>query len=379
MRQRNPLIYEWWRSIDQVSLGLIFTIALFSLALVAVASPAVAERIGLDGFYFLKRHVIFLGISLTMVVAISFLPPNAIRRLAIMGLFISLLLVIYTLVAGDEIKGARRWISLAGISLQPSEFLKPCFIVVAAWILAYRNPKWPQFPAIRCSLALYVLIAVCLALQPDIGMLVTISTAYGVVLFLAGLPLIWVGIAGAAGMVGMSCAYFFLPHVTRRINSFLDPSTSDNYQVSRSLEAFEHGGFFGVGPGEGTVKQFLPDSHTDFIFAVMGEEFGIFSCLLLVGIYATIVIRGILLALRDEDLFTLLAATGLLMLFGIQAFINIGVSINILPTKGMTLPFVSYGGSSLFAVALTTGMFLALTRKRYGVLHFTPHIDRNIG
>ena len=225
----------------------------------------------------------------------------------------------------------------------------------------------PSYPSFMTSSILYIIIVGLIALQPDLGMAITISAVWGGQMFLAGLSIVWIAFLAIGGVVGLLAAYTFLPHVTVRVNSFLDPATNDNYQIRKSIEAFNNGGIFGTGPGEGVVKQHLPDSHTDFIFAVVGEELGMIVCILVIALFSFIVIRGLTRVSKMGDLFSILAASGLLIQLGFQAIVNMGVTLHLLPTKGMTLPFVSYGGSSILAVSLTMGIILALTRKRYGV------------
>jgi cell division protein FtsW len=360
------LFANWWRSIDRLTLVAILIILAISAVLVTTASPAVAERIGLESFYFLKRQLAFLVLSIMLMFGLSMLSPDAIRRLAILGFIVGILLLLATLAIGTEIKGSKRWISIVGFSLQPSEFIKPCFFVVSAWVLSRHQQNRNHFSGIGGAVALYALVVVLILLQPDFGMAFTVSIVFGGQLFLAGLSMIWVYLAGVIGIIGVVGAYFLFPHVSKRINGFIDPGSSDNYQISRALEAFQHGGVFGTGPGEGKVKWHLPDSHTDFIFAVMGEEFGFIPCAIAIGLYAAVVIRGFMRIVEEEDLFIVFAVSGILMQFGLQAVINMGVNLHILPTKGMTLPFISYGGSSMMAIALAIGMMLALTRRRYG-------------
>ena len=272
---------------------------------------------------------------------------------------------------GYEVKGAKRWINIIGFSMQPSEFLKPCFSVMTAWILSMRENNIPSF---SISIFLYSLVAVVLITQPDFGMLIMVTMVWGVQLFVSGLPILWILIAIIGGIIGVFGAYTMLPHVAQRINSFLDPSGSENYQVTKSIAAFENGGLYGRGPGEGSVKQVLPDSHTDFIFAVAGEEFGAVVCLIIAAIFAFIVIRGLVLLVYEEDRFTVLASVGLLSQFGLQSVINMGVTLNLLPTKGMTLPFISYGGSSTLSVAIGMGMLLALTRQHASLTKYKAQI-----
>jgi cell division protein FtsW len=307
----------------------------------------------------------FLLVGLCAMLVISLFSAQAIRRFAIVGFSASILLMMLVPFFGVETKGAHRWIVLGGMSVQPSEFMKPFFAVVVAWVCA-ENQRRVGLPGYRLAIALYLMVVFLLVIQPDFGMTITVTAMWAIQLFVAGLPMLWVAMLVVLGCVGIVGAYHFLPHVARRINSFLDPSSGDNYQISRSLEAFRSGGLLGRGPGEGEVKQSLPDSHTDFIFAVAGEEFGVLLCLLIVALFAFVVLRGFARVWRENDLFVVLAVTGVLAQFGIQSIINMGVAVNLLPAKGMTLPFLSYGGSSVVAIAIGMGMVLALTRKRFG-------------
>jgi len=270
-----------------------------------------------------------------------------------------------TFVIGAEIKGARRWINLTGFSLQPSEFVKPTFTIVAAWLFAEQKER-PRFPGNAISIVLFVGLVVMLFKQPDLGMAVVVAVVWFAQFFMAGLRLYWAAAGTLVGLAGFAGAYVWLPHVASRINRFLDPAAGDSYQVNRSIEAFANGGLWGRGPGEGTVKDVLPDAHADFVFAVAGEEFGLVVCVIIVGVFAFIVLRGFSRLLQEGNLFVLLSATGLLIQFGLQAVINMASSLHLIPTKGMTLPFLSYGGSSMLALALGMGMMLALTRRRLG-------------
>lgn len=367
MRNRTDtgLLARWWWTIDRANLAAIFIIMTVGMVLVVAGSPPVAKRINLSDFYFVNRHYIFLIIAAFVMLVISIFPPVLIRRFAVLGLMGSIFLMVLVPFVGEQTKGAHRWVNLFGISVQPSEFMKPFFAVVMAWICS-ENHRIVNFPGYKLAVGLYVLVIGLLLVQPDFGMAITVSLMWGGQLFLAGLPMLWVILLAVFGGVGIVGAYYFFPHVAKRINSFLDPSEGDNYQVVKSLEAFRSGGIFGRGPGEGEVKQFLPDSHTDFIFAVAGEEFGVIACLFIISLFAFVVIRGFSRVRKETDLFILLAVSGILIQFGIQAVINMGVAVNLFPAKGMTLPFMSYGGSSTVAVAIGMGMMLALTRKRFG-------------
>jgi cell division protein FtsW len=364
-RRNTTALGRWWWTVDRYTLCAIVILICFGFFLVMAGSPPVARRIGLPDFYFVTRHQIFLGISTVVMIWISTLDAHQIRRIAIIGFAVSLLLLVLLPFIGFENKGAIRWLRLGGMSIQPSEFMKPCFAVVLAWIFSARFAQ-PGFPSYRLAIGAYVLIALLLISQPDFGMTVTVSGMFGVQFFLAGMPFLWVAGMMVLGVGGVFAAYSLLPHVASRIDRFLDPASGDNYQVQKSLEAFKQGGWFGKGPGEGLVKMHIPDSHTDFIFSVAGEEFGLLFCLLIVLLFAFIVVRGFVLLGREQDMFRIIAVGGLLTQFGIQALVNMGVAVDLLPAKGMTLPFLSYGGSSLIAMAAGMGMMMALTRKRFG-------------
>jgi len=282
---------------------------------------------------------------------------------------VALALTALTLVMGVEIKGARRWISIPGMTVQPSEFLKPCFAVVAAWLITEGRRSSRTILGMSwgtpVAIGIYLVIAFLLKSQPDIGMLAVVTTVFFIQLYIAGLPVVLVGlgILGLGGAAG--AAYMLFPHVQARVQKYLHPTLESAYQPTLALEAFGNGGLLGRGPGEGRVKNQLPDAHADFVFAVAGEEFGLIVCLLILGIFAFIVLRGILRLLNEQDPFITLACTGLIAGFGLQSFINMASSLALIPTKGMTLPFISYGGSSAIAVALGMGMLLALTRRRH--------------
>ncbi len=375
-RTKTGPFSRWWWSVDRVSLALLIALVLCGAVLVFAGSPAVAKRIHLEQFYFVRRQLAFLALSLMVMVAVSMLSVPQVRRLATIGFGVTILMLILVLMFGAEVKGARRWLNLGGLSVQPSEFFKPCMAVVLAWVLSLRATI-ERFPAFWTATFLYAMPAALIILEPDLGMTITVTAVWGAQMFLAGLPLILVfGMVGL-GAFGMVGAYFALDHVKKRIDRFLDPSTGDNYQVQKSLEAFHHGGLFGQGPGEGIVKMQLPDSHTDYIFAVAGEEFGAIACILILLLFAGLVLRMCARAWGEKDLFSVLAVTGLATQFGVQSIINMGVAVNLFPAKGMTLPFLSYGGSSLIAIALGAGMMLAFTRRRFGEdSAFLARLDR---
>ncbi len=365
---KNNFIKRWWKVIDQQTIIAIVILLAFSLMLVTTASPAIANRIGLTDNYFSSRNLVFLTLAVIIILTFSLLDKKWIRRLAIFGFLGSLLTLILVKLYGFEVKGATRWINIGGFSYQPSEFMKPFFAVVTGWILSLHYHE--DFPSFKVCFILFLCVAALLIIQPDFGMLVMVSAVFGIQLFVAGLPIIWLFIAIFASVFGSIGAYLLLPHVASRINRFLDPVNSENYQVTRSLEAFESGGLYGKGPGEGSVKQFLPDSHTDFIFAVAGEEFGAVICLMIIITFAYIVIRILANLLHEDDKFIQIAAIGIISQFGLQAVINMGVSLNLLPTKGMTLPFISYGGSSTLAISIGMGMLLGLTKRKASLIKY---------
>lgn len=362
-RLERTAFSDWWWTVDRLILAALAALMLGGIVLSLAASPPVATRIGLDPFHFANRHALYLAPTIAVLLATSFLNPRQIRRLALAVFLIGLALTVATLFFGAEVKGARRWIVLVGVNIQPSEFVKPAFIVLASWLFA-ESARAPDMPANTIALALLLLVVAVLVLQPDFGQTMLIVLVWGALFFMAGMRMIWViGLAGIAAM-GLASAYVLVPHVARRIKRFLDPSSGDTFQVDTAIESFLRGGWFGRGPGEGTVKRVLPDSHADFVFAVAAEEFGTVLCLVLVALFAFIVIRALVHAMREEDLFIRFATAGLAMLFGLQSAINMGVNLHLIPAKGMTLPFISYGGSSMISLAYAMGMLLALTRER---------------
>jgi cell division protein FtsW len=369
-RVERTLFAQWWWTVDRLLLAAIAVLMMTGIVLSLAASPAVATRIGLDAFYFVNRHAMYLAPTLLVIIAVSFLTPRQIRRLSLAVFLVALALTFATLVVGAEVKGARRWIVLAGVNIQPSEFLKPAFVILVSWLFAESTRK-SDMPANTMALALLGATVIPLVLQPDFGQTMLVVMVWGALFFMAGMRMIWVaGLAGTAAL-GLATAYLFVPHVTKRINRFMDPAAGDNYQVDNAVESFIRGGWFGRGPGEGTVKRILPDSHADFVFAVAAEEFGVVLCLALVTLFCFVVIRALQHAFEDRDPFTRFASAGLAMLFGTQSAINMAVNLHLVPAKGMTLPFISYGGSSMIAMAYGMGMLLALTRERPRVVMFS--------
>ncbi|MBO6816031.1 MAG: putative lipid II flippase FtsW [Rhizobiaceae bacterium] len=361
-RADKSLLAEWWRTVDKPLLTAFLLLMLFGLLMSFAGSPPVAERIGLDEFHFIKRHMIFLVPALAIFLICSMLTPQQVRRAAFLLFAISIIMLIATLFVGSEAKGSRRWIYLAGFTLQPSEFVKPAFAVITAWLFA-ENSRRPDIPGSLFSIILLGIVCALLIVQPDFGQTMLIAAVWGVLFFMAGMSWLWIAALGSIAVTGMISAYVFFDHVAARINRFLT-GEGDNFQVNTGLEAIINGGWLGQGPGEGTVKKTLPDSHTDFSFAVAAEEFGIIACMLLVGLFAFVVLRGLHKSLEEKDAYVRMASSGLVLLFGFQSIINIGVNLKLLPAKGMTLPFISYGGSSMLAMAIGMGFLLALTRSR---------------
>ncbi|GHC75187.1 putative lipid II flippase FtsW [Limoniibacter endophyticus] len=358
---RGP-VANWWWTIDRWFLAAFLSLMGLGIVLCFAASPAVAERIGLDSFYFAKRQIMFMAMGVVVMIGVSFLNARQIRRIAIAMLIGSLVLMVAVLFIGVEVKGARRWVSLAGLSVQPSEFLKPAFVIICAWLFS-EHARQPDIPGNLFATILLGLVLALLLAQPDVGQTLLVAGTWSVMFFMAGLSWFWILLLAGTAVTGAFIAYEALPHVASRINRFIT-GEGDTFQVDMGREALITGGWFGQGPGEGTIKRIIPDSHADFVFSVAGEEFGLILCMLIAAIFAFIVLRGLFVALKEHDDFTRYAVSGLVANFGFQSIINIGVNVHILPAKGMTLPFISYGGSSLIAIAVGMGMVLALTRQR---------------
>ncbi len=360
--ERTPFTVWWW-TIDRLMLLAIGAIMLGGIILSLAASPPVAARLGLDPFYFVHRHVLYLVPAIIVMLGTSMLTPRQLRRVALVVFVISFMMVVATLFFGAEVKGARRWIVLLGINIQPSEFLKPAFVVLISWLFA-ESARKSDVPATTFSLVLLASVLSILVMQPDFGQTMLIALVWGALFFMAGMRFIWVIGLGGTAIVGLAGAYATIPHVAKRIKRFLDPASGDTFQVDTAVESFYRGGWFGRGPGEGTVKRILPDSHADFVFAVAAEEFGIVLCLALAALFAFVVLRALSKARRNDDPFSSFAIAGLAILFGAQSAINMAVNLALIPAKGMTLPFISYGGSSMISLAYGMGMLLAFTRER---------------
>ncbi|MFC7291930.1 FtsW/RodA/SpoVE family cell cycle protein [Hirschia litorea] len=363
-RSDRSLLAEWWRTVDKMMLTSLFLLMGVGLLVSLAAGPAAADRIGFsDPYYFVYRQAAFMCMSAVLLVGASILTPPWARRVAALVFVTSFLLMAYVLLFGHEAKGAQRWIRLAGMTFQPSEMVKPSLILLIGWLLAQRE-HFPNAPWTLVAFVLFVATLGLLLLQPDVGQSALLTAGFLVTFFVSGITLWWV-LALGLGFAALGGGLFALfPHVRHRVNAFLNPSDYDTYQVDTAREALERGGLLGAGMGEGQIKHDLPDAHTDFIYSVIGEEFGLLVCLALIILFALITVRGILTASRHPDPYPRSAAAGLYALFGLQAAINISVNIALIPNKGMTLPFISYGGSSLLGSALTLGLALALTRRR---------------
>lgn len=363
-RTDNSVVSRWWWTVDRWLLASIVMLMAAGVLFAMAASPPKALGLGLPAFHFVLRQLVFVPIALALLVGFSLMTPVTTRRVAIICFGLFYLATLSTLALAPEIKGSQRWLHIGSFAIQPSEFMKPMFIVTSAWMFAQTKRK-EGFPGTQIAIGLCVLVMGTLLLQPDFGQAILLFTVWGAQFFLAGLPMVMIGVLAVAGVGAVIGAYMLLPHVASRIDRFLDPASGDSYQVNTAMEAFTAGGFLGRGPGEGVVKRILPDAHTDFIFAVIGEEFGLIACLILVCVFAFVVIRGFLKVMREEDPFLFLASAGLIVLFGMQAIINICVNIQLMPAKGMTLPFVSYGGSSLLSLSMAMGMLLCFTRRNH--------------
>lgn len=340
---------------------IILVLAVFGVVMVGTASPSVATRIGLDGYHFLFRHILFLMPAMASMIILAWLNPQNIWRFATILYGVAMVGVVMAIIGGAEIKGATRWIRVAGFSVQPSEFLKPAFIVLSAWLLSQQKLHL-HFPGIFIALGLYAITVAMLLLQPDFGMFFLVSVVFAMQIFLAGCPLRYVFVLGGIGVLGVVLAYATLGHVQSRIDRFLFPEGADTYQIDRSKEAFMNGGLIGTGPGQGTVKNQVPDIHSDFIFTAVGEEWGFLLTSLFVGVFGYLFYRFFTRFSRSESIFTMLAGGGLVFMLVIQCFIHMGSALQLIPAKGMTLPLISYGGSSLIAVGITFGLILALSR-----------------
>lgn len=364
MRVVEPVLPKWWRTIDRVTLTSVLLLMAVGLLLGLAASPPLATRNGLPPFFYVQRQVFFGLLGIAAMIGMSMCSPERIRRFAVVGFFIALLsLILLPFFGTDFGKGATRWFSLGFGSFQPSEFLKPMLAVFAAWLLASgQEPGGP--PGKTLSLGFTLLVLGLLVIQPDFGQAALIAAGWMIMYFLAGAPmLLLIGFA-ALVVLGGYTAYQNSEHFARRIDGFLTAEIDPRTQMGYAQNAISEGGFFGAGVGEGRVKWSLPDAHTDFIIAVAAEEYGLVLVLFIIGLYATILMRSLFRLMREREMFIRLAGVGIVVVFSMQALINMGVAARLLPSKGMTLPFISYGGSSLLATGIAIGMLLAFTRTR---------------
>jgi len=362
---RSPL-FEWWRSVDHITLSLLVCLIAAGLILSMGTSPPASARLELvNPFNFFYRHLIFAGIGFFCAIFISVMGPVFARRLAILALAASFIGMLCVMFFGYEVKGAQRWLRIGPFGLQPSEFAKPSFIVFAAWLFSLKK-RDSNLPAFWIVLIVYIILVVILIQQPDFGQSILLTLCFAAVFFFAGLSLGWLMFFMGLSLLGFCSAYFAFPHVKDRMNGFLNPENNDTYQTDKALEAIANGGWLGRGPGEGTVKNSVPDIHTDFIFAATVEEFGFLITSVLIALLAGFVMRAFRNALKLNDYFSQLAVSGLAMMIGMQIVINLFVNLNMAPPKGMTLPFISYGGSSMLALCFSAGLILAFTRHRPG-------------
>lgn len=362
-RADRSRLAEWWFTVDTTLLGAILMLAGVGLVLSLAASPAVAEKKGLATYYFVHRHFFFAAVGIMVMLAVSLLDQTGVRRFALVLFLGALAALVAVNLHGAEINGARRWLRIGGYSLQPSEFAKPAFAVLMAWLFAEAQRR-RDMPALPLAVVIGAVFAGLLVVQPDVGQTLLVSVVWGALFFLSGQPIVAALGLVFVGALGLGAAYNIFPHVASRVDRFLAPQVGDNSQVARAIQSFTEGGFLGRGPGEGKIKEILPDAHTDFIFAVVAEEYGVIACLALLAIFAFIVMRAFVAASREPDAASRLAIQALALLFGFQALINMAVNVGLIPAKGMTLPFISAGGSSTIAISITLGMLLALTRRR---------------
>ncbi len=362
-RERKTPIAEWWWTIDKSLLGALILLLLVGILLSFAASPPVAERLGLGPWHFIIRQAMFAALALPVMLATSFLGQRPARFAALVVLVISIGMLWLTLRFGVEVKGAKRWISIAGNTVQPSEFVKPAYAVIGAWLFS-ESMKRPGVPARIIATGIMMTIVAGLLLQPDIGQTALVLATWGALLFLSGISWLVIFALGGVAVALLFGAYMFFPHFAKRIDSFINPEGGNTYQVDKALSSLLEGGWFGRGPGESLANKVIPDAHADYVFSAAAGEFGILFCLCLVALIAFIVIKALIGAQQQSSLFARLAASTIAIQFGLQCAINLAVNLSLIPPKGMTLPFVSYGGTSMFAIAFAMGLMLAFTRKK---------------
>ena len=377
-RNDQSLIARWFWTVDRGLLGAALALMGLGVSLSFASSPAaiLADESITDPFHYSWRMMVFSGVGLSIMLTTSLMSPRGVRRIAVLALFGAIVVMAALPFIGDTVKGAARWVNLGPFSLQPSEFAKPGLIVFAAWMFAEAQ-KGQGVPGVTIAFGFYALTVCLLLIQPDIGQTLLITTTFMAVFFMAGVPFKWMAVLASLGMAGLVSLYFVFGHMRDRLSRFFSPETTDTHQIDSASEAIRAGGLLGRGIGEGVMKRRVPDLHTDFIYSVGAEEFGLVLSLIMIGLYAFIVVRGMRRAMKLTDPFEQTAAAGLFMLIGLQACINVAVNLNLIPTKGMTLPFISYGGSSMLAMGLTMGFALALTRRRPGA--YEPGASLTIG
>ncbi len=365
-RSDDSIFSRWWWSVDRPSLAVLALIMLIGAVVLMAAGPSAAARLRIPNeFHFPLRQFVFLAPALLMIIGVSFLTPLQARRLGVIVFVGAIFLMLFVLLAGGDVNGAKRWIDFGPISLQPSEFAKPGFIIAAAWMMA-EGARDPRFPGGAIAMGLYAIFAGLLLLQPDFGQWALVTAVWAVMFFIAGWSWLWIILLAVTGIAALTAGYFLSGHVAARIDGFLNPASAETYQIDQALAAFANGGATGRGDAA-PVKGLLPDAHTDFIFAVAGEEFGFTLCALIIVLFSIFVARTFIIAASLRSVFAQCAVAGLAAMIGFQAIINMGVSLRALPAKGMTLPFISYGGSSLLAMGLAVGLIIALTRTHHGV------------
>ena len=356
----------WWWTTDHWLLGATAALIALGVLLQFGTSPAAAQRLGIAWpFHFAVRQCIFAAGGAAILIGASMFSPRGVRRAAFF-IYLAAIAAMFALpFLGHAAKGATRWVEIGGFTLQPSEFMKPALIVLIAWMFA-EGQKGEGVPGVSIAFVLYIVAVGLLLIEPDIGQTVLITVAFGAAFWMAGVPMSWIMVLGGMAVAGLGSTYFLFDHVASRVDRFFSHEQTDTQQVHRAAEAIAAGGAFGRGPGEGIMKRLVPDMHTDFAYSAAAEEYGLWLSLILVALFTLLVVRGLYKAMKLSDPFEQVAAAGLFVLVGMQAFINVAVNLNLIPTKGMTLPFISYGGSSMLAMGLTMGMALALTRRRPG-------------
>jgi cell division protein FtsW len=377
-RNDQSHVAQWFWTVDRGLLGAALALMGLGVALSFASSPAaiLADESITDPFHYSWRMMVFSGVGLSIMLTTSLMSPRGVRRIAVLALFGAIVVMMALPFIGDTVKGAARWVNFGPFSLQPSEFAKPGLIVFAAWMFAEAQ-KGQGVPGVTIAFGFYALTVSLLLIQPDIGQTLLITTTFMAVFFMAGVPFKWMAVLASLGMAGLVSLYFVFGHMRDRLSRFFSPETTDTHQIDSASEAIRAGGLLGRGIGEGVMKRRVPDLHTDFIYSVGAEEFGLILSLIMISLYAFIVIRGMRRAMKLTDPFEQTAAAGLFMLIGLQACINVAVNLNLIPTKGMTLPFISYGGSSMLAMGLTMGFALALTRRRPGA--YEPGASLTLG